>query len=191
MTDVLVIATIMFWLVIPLFWIPVHFFSVSHKRIGLKAYLLPAFIWPPLCLLIYSHKELFVQFKIDIPFVLSSAGWILIIMGTVLHLWTARLLGFWGIIGVPEVSGGTQTHLVTRGPFSIVRHPTYLAHTILFFGVFLVTEALSVGIVTLVDFLIVNTLIIPLEEKEMVKRFGEQFRLYKKNVPYRFFPRIF
>lgn len=191
MNDLLAIVTIMFWTVIPLFWIPVHFFSVSYKRIGLKAYLLPVFTWMPLCFLIYINRDLFLHYKIAIPFALSATGWALLMAGTFLHLWTARLLGLWGIIGVPEVSVKVQKNLVTSGPFSIVRHPTYLAHTLLFSGVFLITGALSVGIVTTVDFLTVNALIVPLEEKELTNRFGERFTFYKRKVPRRLFPWIF
>ena len=79
---------------------------------------------------------------------------------------------------------------MAEGPFSIVRHPTYLAHTLIFSGVFLITEVTSVGIITLLDFIIINTIIIPLEEKELLSRFGEDYEFYKKKVPSRFFPRI-
>ncbi len=191
MNDLLAIMTIMFWLVIPLFWIPVHFFSVSYKRIGLKAYLLPIFTWLPLCFLIYENRDLLLLCKIAIPFLLSFTGWALIMVGTALHIWTVRLLGIWGIIGMPEVLGTVQMNLVTAGPFSEVRHPTYLAHTLLFLGVFLVSGIVFVGIATIVDFLTVTALIIPLEEKELSKRFGTEFDIYKEKVPYRFIPRIF
>jgi protein-S-isoprenylcysteine O-methyltransferase Ste14 len=191
MNDLLAVITIMFWTVIPLFWIPVHLFSISFRRLGLKAYLLPAFTWLPLIFFIYKNRHLLLDYKIGIPFLLSVTGWALLIVGTLLHIWTASLLSLWGIIGGPEVSGNVQGNLITRGPFSIVRHPTYLAHTLLFSGVFLITGVVSVAMVTIVDFIIVNALIIPLEEKELSNRFGERFTIYKKKVPCRFFPWIF
>ena len=188
MNDILAIMTLMFWPVIPLFWIPVHVAVHFFRRPGLGAYLLPAFTWLPLAFFIYKYRFLLLQFKITLPFPCTIIGWFLLISGTLLHIWTARLLGLWGIIGVPEISGRVKEELAAGGPFSIVRHPTYLAHTLIFSGVFLVTGVLTVGMVALLDFIIVNSIIIPLEEKELAGRFGDEYAVYKKKVPSRVFP---
>ena len=47
MNDLLAIMTLMFWPVIPLFWIPVHVAVHFFRRPGLAAYLLPVFTWLP------------------------------------------------------------------------------------------------------------------------------------------------
>ena len=57
----------------------------------------------------------------------------------------------------------------------------------MFFGIFLITETAAVGIVTLLDFVLVNVIIIPLEDRELLKRFGENYKKYKEKVP-GFFP---
>jgi protein-S-isoprenylcysteine O-methyltransferase Ste14 len=188
MNDLIAIMTLMFWTVIPLFWIPVHVAVHFFRRPGLAAYLLPVFTWLPLAFLIYRHRDFLLQFKITLPFPCAIIGWFLLISGTLLHIWTARLLGLWGIIGVPELSGSVENHLAAEGPFSIVRHPTYLAHTLMFSGVFLITGVLAVGIIAVVDCIVVNSVIIPLEEKELADRFGEKYASYKRKVPSRFFP---
>ena len=92
---------------------------------------------------------------------------------------------------MPEIFSKVKSDLVRKGPFSVVRHPTYLAHTLIFTGVFLITEVLAVGVVAVVDFIVVNTIIIPFEEKELLSRFGTEYELYKKQVPARFFPHVF
>jgi protein-S-isoprenylcysteine O-methyltransferase Ste14 len=178
----------MFWPVIPLFWIPVHVAVHFFRRPGLAAYLLPAFTWLPLAFLIYRHSDFLLQFRITLPFLFAIIGWVLLISGTLLHIWTARLLGLWGIIGVPELSGRVNKHLAAEGPFSIVRHPTYLAHTLMLSGVFFITGRLAVGMIAVLDCIVVNSVIIPLEEKELVDRFGEEYASYKKTVPSQFFP---
>ncbi len=187
MNDFLAIMTLMFWPVIPLFWIPVHVAVYFFRKPGLAAYLLPVFTWLPLAFLIYRYRAFLLQFTI-IPFLSSIIGWVLLISGTLLHIWTARLLGIWGIIGVPELSGRVEGSLVAKGPFSIVRHPTYLAHTLMISGVFLITGVFAVGIIAVLDCIVVNSIIIPLEEKELVDRFGEKYASYKKTVPSQFFP---
>ena len=70
----------------------------------------------------------------------------------------------------------------------MVRHPTYLSHTLMLLGVFLVTGVASTGVVTVLDVLVVNTMIIPLEERELAARFGEEYEEYRKRVPSQFLP---
>jgi protein-S-isoprenylcysteine O-methyltransferase Ste14 len=183
MLDFIAFMTIILWPVIPLFWIPVHGLSRIFKKLGLLTYVMPLFTWLPLAYLIFRNKALLLSWKIDIPLGLHALGLILSVLGTALHVWTGKLLGLWGLIGLPEISKRIGGNLVTKGPFSIVRHPTYLAHTLLFSGVFLITGAVAIGIITFIDFLLVYVLIIPLEEKELSKRFGNDYNLYKRKVP--------
>jgi protein-S-isoprenylcysteine O-methyltransferase Ste14 len=187
MLDLLALATIMAWPVIPLFWIPVHFATNLFRKFGLVSYAVPLITWLPLAYIIYRNRGSLLHAKIDMPEVLNIVGIPLIISGTLLHIWTARLLGIWGIIGVPEISDRFEEKLVAEGPFSIVRQPTYLAHTLIFSGVFLITESVTVGIIAALDVIVVNTIIIPLEEEELSKRFGEDYISYKKKVPSKFF----
>jgi len=186
--DLLALMTIIFWPVIPLFWIPVHFATTFFKRLGLFSYIIPVILWSPLAYLIYRNGAFLIQYKIDLPLVLNIAGLFLLILGTLIHIWTARLLGLAGIIGVPEISTKIHENLVMEGPFSIIRHPTYLAHSFIFSGVFLITGVVTVGILTLVDLIVVNLIIITLEEKELLIRFGDEYKTYKERVPSRFFP---
>jgi protein-S-isoprenylcysteine O-methyltransferase Ste14 len=188
MNDFLVIITLMFWPVIPLFWIPVHFAVHFFRKRGLAVYLLPVFTWLPLAFLIYQNRAFLLQYKFALHILASVAGWFLFVSGVFLHIWTARLLGLLGIIGVPEVWSKVKENLISKGPFSVVRHPTYFAHTLIFSGVFLITGSVPVLILTVFDLAVVNTVIIPLEEKELADRFGEEYISYKKSVPSRFFP---
>lgn len=185
--DLLAFLTILIWPVVPLFWIPVHGLSRFFKKIGLLTYIMPPLTWIPIAYLILKYKELLLDFRYEMPVIINIVGLFFTILGTLLHLWTGKLLGLWGLMGIPEVSKKLEGRLVSEGPFKVVRHPTYLAHTMLFLGIFLLTEVLTVGILTLVDFLIVNLIIIPLEEEELSERFRD-YSEYCKRVKYRFFP---
>lgn len=187
MSELLAFITIISWLVIPLFWIPVHSAIKIFKKIGFLTYIMPLITWIPLVYIIYKNRAFILHFKIDIPLALNITGIALLVLGTLLHIWTGRILGLWGLIGLPEVSRRVKGRLVTGGPFSIIRHPTYLAHTLIFSGVFLITEVIAVAIITFLDLLLIHLLIIPLEEKELLNRFGEEYKTYKGRVP-RFFP---
>jgi protein-S-isoprenylcysteine O-methyltransferase Ste14 len=190
LTDVLAIITLIFWPIIPLFWIPLHFAANFFRKLAVPVFMMPMITWLLLAYLIYQNRVFLINSKIDLPVILNIIGIPFFILGSLLHIWTARLLGPLVIIGVPEISTLIKNKLVIGWPFSIVRHPTYLAHTLIFSGVFLITGVIAVGIITLLDFILINTIIIPLEEKELLKRFGEDYLFYKKKVPSRFFPKF-
>ena len=187
MSDFIALVTIIIWPIVPLFWIPVHGLSRIFKRLGMLTYVMPLITWLPLAYLIYSQRFFLLKFKADLPTTLNITGIIFLVAGTLLHIWTGTLLGLWGLVGLPEISSKIKSKLVADGPFSVVRHPTYLAHTVMFFGIFLITETAAVGIVTLLDFVLVNVIIIPLEDRELLKRFGEDYKKYEEKVP-GFFP---
>lgn len=188
--EVIAFLTILIWPVVPLFWIPVHGLSRFFKKIGLLTYLLPLLTGIPVSLFIIKYREWLLGHTIELPLILNLMGLFLTTLGTLLHLWTGKLLGLWGLMGIPEVSKRVKSKLIAEGPFKIVRHPTYLAHTMLFVGIFLLTEVITVGLLTLTDFLIVNLLIIPLEERELSERFGVKYSEYCKKVRNKFFPKL-
>ncbi len=187
--DLVAFLTIIIWPVIPLFWIPVHGLTRFFKRIGRFTYIMPVILWLPLAYFIYLNRFFFLYYRIDPGPLVRIAGFVMLAGGALLQIWTARLLSLLGLMGLPEVSRKSKGRLMTEGAFSFVRHPTYLSHTLMFAGVFLLSGIISVGIITLLDFIIVNVVIIPLEEKELLVRFGEEYVRYKKSVP-GFFPRM-
>jgi len=187
MIDFLAIITIMFWALVPLFWIPVHGLSAFFKKIGIFTYITPLITWLPVVGLIYTSRLWILSYRFELPAVLQGIGWVVFILGIFLQLWTLRILGGLRIIGLPEVSGIVESRIIMSGPFSVIRHPTYASHTIMFAGVFLLSGVIALGVITLLDIIIVNFIVIPLEDRELVERFGDEYRQYRKRVP-AFFP---
>ncbi len=185
--DLLAFMTILVWPVVPLFWIPVHAFPRFFRRIEVLSYLVPLVLWLPVAYFLFLYRDILLRFRLEIPLVVEIAGLFLFAGGTALQVWTGQLLGIKGLIGLPEISSKADGRLVAAGPFSVVRHPTYLAHTLMFAGVFLITGVISVGVITLVDLVVMNSAVIPLEERELEARFGDDYRRYRERVP-QFFP---
>jgi protein-S-isoprenylcysteine O-methyltransferase Ste14 len=179
----------MVWPIVPLFWIPVHALTRFFKNLGVLTYALPVIAWVPLAYVIYLYRDVLVRFRVAIPVAVHIAGLLLLLSATILHIWTGTLLGIRGLIGLPEISSTVKSRLITRGPFSIVRHPTYLAHTVMFLGVFLISGVLAVAVITFLDIVVINIVIIPLEERELLRRFGDDYEQYKGRVA-GFFPRL-
>ncbi len=189
MIDLLALVTVMVWPVIPLFWIPVHRFPRLFRRLGKLTYIMPAILWPPLAFVIFIYRGPLLHYRFDLPLSFRTAGTLLLAAGIALQLRTGVLLSLRGLMGIPEISPGTSDRLVREGVFSIVRHPTYLSHTMMLTGMFFLTSVAAVGIVALLDFAVINAFVIPLEERELFARFGADYVEYRKKVP-RYFPRM-
>ena len=187
-TDLIALAAIMIWPVIPLFWIPVHCFPRFVRMLGLFTYLLPVLTWLPLTYVILLYHDVLLGRTIPLPYAVNGIGWVLIVAGLALQLWTLALLSLPGIMGMPEITPRVQGRMVIVGPFGMVRHPTYLSHTLMFLGVFLLSGVIAVGAITVLDLIVVNAVIIPLEERELVERFGEEYEQYRRSVPNRIVP---
>jgi protein-S-isoprenylcysteine O-methyltransferase Ste14 len=187
--DGLALVTMMFWALVPLFWIPVHGMPRLFRKLGMLTYAAPVITWLPVASLIYLNRDLLLLHKLPFPEILRTAGWFIFASGFILQAWTLKLLGGAVIMGIPEVKGTADNRVIRSGPFSVIRHPTYVSHTMMFAGVFLLSRVTALGIITLLDLLIVNVFVIPLEDRELLSRFGDQYRNYKERVP-AFFPRL-
>ncbi|HMK55852.1 MAG TPA: isoprenylcysteine carboxylmethyltransferase family protein [Dissulfurispiraceae bacterium] len=183
MKPLAALLTVMLWPIIPMFWIPVHLFSGTLKRFGRITYVLTFAVWLPVVYVIFIHRSLIFDHIIHMPDFLSMAGLLMLVLGTLLHIWTGAILSPRSLIGIPEIIAQEESRMIDKGPFSVIRHPTYLAHTIMFLGVFLYTGSIAVGIVTLADFAVVNAVIMPIEERELLRRFGDSYRIYMRKVP--------
>ena len=125
-----------------------------------------------------------IDFSFSFPFVLML---FCSIVGFVLMVWTISL--FVSVGKGSLAPWNPIDKLIISGPYAYVRNPMLL-------GVFFVLagEALLFQSVALwwylAIFIFINAVYFPLfEEKDLLKRYGEEYTLYKNNVP-RFIPRI-
>ncbi|HEX2919601.1 MAG TPA: isoprenylcysteine carboxylmethyltransferase family protein [Bacteroidales bacterium] len=109
----------------------------------------------------------------------SFSGIALIIAGLVLVSRTNRLLiknkTALKTFENPEV-------LVTSGPFGFSRNPIYLGMVIILFGIVIIPGTLFPFSFPLLFFFIIDRAVIPFEEKNLEKSFGQQYNEYKKRV---------
>ena len=188
LTDVVALAALLLWPAIPLFWVPVHCIPRFFRRLGFLTYVLPLITWLPVALLTFEYRDFLLSYRTALPAAAQFIGGFLFISGAGLQAWTLILLTLPVIMGMPEVTRGMPGRLVTKGPFAVVRHPTYLSHTLMLLGLFLWTGFTALGVVTLIDALVVNSMVIPLEERELFERFGKEYEEYCRKVPSRFLP---
>jgi protein-S-isoprenylcysteine O-methyltransferase Ste14 len=187
--DALAFLVVILWPIIPLWWIPVHGANKLVKKLGFAIYPIIFVVWFFIAYLIYSNRVFLLEFHIDFSIIIRISGILFVFAGTLLQLWTLKVLTARVITGVPELRNGAEAQLVTTGPFSRVRHPTYLSHTLFFTGIFLSTGIVATGFLALIDFFVVILVIIPMEENELLRRFGDEYKYYMVCIP-RFIPRI-
>jgi len=111
-------------------------------------------------------------------FVMEFVGYLFLLGGLVIRIWCAFYIG-----------SRKSKELITEGPYSICRNPLYIGSFMLAVGVGLCFENLLILI-------LIPAIIIPahitaalMEEARLASKFGEQYRIYKENVP-RFWPRF-
>ena len=183
----LVLVAIAGWPLIPICWLQIHSRPGFWRKRGGFTYVPILLEWFAVALLVFAFRNSVLGTRLDLG-ALRWAGLIIALIGVGLQAWATRLLGWRILVGYAElVPQATHQRLVTQGPFSIVRHPTYLAHTLFFAGIFLLTGYVGAGVLALADFLTSYFLITPLEEGELQERFGDEYRKYKEHVP-KFFP---
>jgi protein-S-isoprenylcysteine O-methyltransferase Ste14 len=188
--NLLALSAILLWPVIPLFWIPVHCVPRFFRKLGFLTYLLAVLAWIPVAYFMYASRDALLSHRLTLLLPFNIVGVLLFLGGAGLQIWTFKLLTGPVITGMPEVTDTVQSKLMTQGPFGVIRHPTYLSHTMMFLGLFLWTEVVTMAVVTALDLILVLLVIIPLEERELLERFGREYEEYRTQIPARLFPRL-
>ena len=182
-SEFLALISLAGWPLLPIGWIPMHALPWLRKKIGLFYYLIPLVLWPPLAFVVYVKRSYLMKYHIVLPNSVNFIGWGLLLTGLFLFIYAGMVLKFWGILGVAEVDKKIKSKLITHGPYSLSRHPVYFAHSLIFTGIFFCTGILSTLAIVFFDFFVTYFIIIPLEERELQERFGEEFTAYKNRVP--------
>lgn len=130
-------------------------------------------------------KFVIVQFSL-LFFLIYAANWhstgpfsvLFFILGTFLGLWAIFTVGLTKVKILPEIKKGTD--LVTKGPFSLIRHPMYTSLIIFSIGLVLTNPAwyMYIGFVLLVTDLILK---LHYEERKLLLYF-DAYAQYKKST---------
>ncbi|PIR43216.1 hypothetical protein COV24_03845 [candidate division WWE3 bacterium CG10_big_fil_rev_8_21_14_0_10_32_10] len=144
----------------------------------------------PLTLSAYLIVGLAVTFEFflinrEINVLLSVAGIFLLIFAGYIRFLSIKSLGVgWSLHAVGKNKSRSEDHkLIVSGPYSYARHPIYFATIIELIG-------LSIAFNTFFSGLLVIA-VMPLylirahyEEKKLIEFFGEDYLIYKKEVPF-------
>jgi protein-S-isoprenylcysteine O-methyltransferase Ste14 len=185
-TNLLLIA----WLVsvlygsIPLFWFAIHPFAAGWRRMQGSPYVWLLPLWITIVAALAGASSPWHETRIySTPWM-----WLPALAFFVFGLNTYRRIrsdfGAHKLRGEPELRPTEhERRLVTTGMHARMRHPIYFAHLANLAGCAIGSGLLVPFVLLAVSAFVTFPLMIWLEERELEKRFGQEFHNYKRTVP--------
>ncbi|MBN2459622.1 isoprenylcysteine carboxylmethyltransferase family protein [Candidatus Woesearchaeota archaeon] len=144
----------------------------------MKAKIMPPTYFMALLLLSVAFHFIFPIFKlVSSPY--NYIGILFIAFGIVLNLWADSLFKKKQTTVKPHEMPNS---LIDYGPFKISRHPMYLGMLSIIFGAAFFLGSISSLVFSILFVIIAESLFIPMEEKNLEKRFGKRYAGYKRRV---------
>lgn len=171
---------------IPLYWFVVHPFRAFWRGHPRGVYLAGlGCSWLPVTIAIVAfHRQLFRSTWP--PLSLLIAGLLLILLEVWIFWRVSHDLGFARLVGQKELEGVGE--IESRGIYSRIRHPRYTASFLAIIGACLLAGTRISWMVALL-WLMLMTVVIAMEEREMRARFGPKYLSYCSETP-RFLPKL-
>ncbi|MBU0586099.1 hypothetical protein KJ780_01160 [Candidatus Micrarchaeota archaeon] len=177
LSELLIYASLLWFLGYPLFWFWRHYVHLKFKASPIKMKVVAYAAMLIFDIFVLFSLGSYVGVRHELPEYAPILGWSLILLWAFLELW-ARYQLF-----ISMKSWKTfEISLVSKGPFSIVRHPIFLAGLFFNFGAYLATgSVICLGV--FVEWLILMKPLADMEDDELELRFEEEFTKYRKKVP--------
>ena len=109
----------------------------------------------------------------------TAIGWALALGGFIIAVRMLALLRAGG--GSSDVTGRSAAFVAT-GPYRISRNPFYLCYVVTVLGVAIGLGSLAAFAAPLACFCVLNFVIIPLEERNLHRQFGDRYATYMRTV---------
>ena len=173
-----------------LYWLLVHPFVRFWRRLGLvPSYVVLFGIFFAMIGAVYTMRGTLLAVEYGANWLLVGIAGVLFAAGMVMQGLARRQLSIATFVGVPELQpSGKGGRLLQEGIYGRVRHPRYLAVMLGTVAMAPFTNYLAAYVLAAIAFPWLY-LIIVLEERELLDRFGDEYRSYRQRVP-RLIPRL-
>lgn len=191
--DLRYVLGVLHMLVLPLgllFWLIIHPWIHTWRRLGpARTYAFVMSVMIAIGALIFQVRDLLLGADLGTNWTLVAVAAALYIAVIWLETQYWRRLSWNILVGIPELSPPERrkSGLIRDGIYGVIRHPRYLSA-----GLAVLAQAL---IINYAGMYVLTVLLVPagyamlvFEERELIDRFGEEYRTYQRAVP-RFIPR--
>jgi len=179
-------------IVVPLglvYWSVIHAWARWWRRWGpLRTYLVVLPVLAALGALLFQSRALLLGADLGTNWTLIAIALLLCGPMTWLEFQYRKQLSISMLVGIPELSRRRTDRLLRDGIYSVVRHPRYLSAGIGMMAALLIVNYLGLYILVTAS-LLPGYLMLVLEERDLIDRFGDAYREYQRNVP-RLVPRL-
>ena len=155
--------------------------SIRSSKIRTLLGVIFFFTYLALFIIISLLVDNFLRFPKPAPISLSIVTSIpILVIGVLINLWST--LHFIKAKGTPSPFNPPRK-LVTSGPYTYIRHPQGTSWFIIFIGLGVLFQSISLLFIFTPIFILLSVLNVKkIEEPELEKRFGKDYIEYKKNV---------
>jgi protein-S-isoprenylcysteine O-methyltransferase Ste14 len=173
-------------IVIPLgvlYWFIIHLWARSWRIWGAtRTYVTVLPVLTILGGLLYHVRRQLLGADLGANASLIGVGLALSCLSTCLELKNWRQMSIATLIGIPELSQQPSGRLLRDGIYGVVRHPRYLSAGIGMLATLLIVNYLGLYIVVM-SAIPPGCVMLALEERELLDRFGTAYEDYKRDVP--------
>ena len=179
----LLTVLIFFWIL--LFWFQVHVFTPMWRNIGHRAtYVITLTVATAASVLVYLYRDALIGTDL-------GTNWLLIALSLACFGGMALFeRTYWRnanlkvLVGLPEISPAEQANrpLMREGLYAVIRHPRYFSGAIGLVASVLLANYSGLYFLALL-MVPLGYLLIKAEERELIARFGDDYRRYRREVP--------
>ncbi len=174
-----------------LYWFVIHPWARWWRRLGpIRTYLIVVPVVVGFGALLFRLRGRLLGADLGMHWSLIAIAVVLYGVSTWIAFQHWRHLSIATMIGIPELSHSEQRKgkLLKDGIYRVVRHPRYLSAGIAVIAVALIIDYVGIYVLILVLFP-AGFLMLVFEERDLIDRFGEEYRQYQREVP-RLLPRL-
>jgi protein-S-isoprenylcysteine O-methyltransferase Ste14 len=173
-----------------LYWLVIHPWARWWRKLGpARTYLIVLPVLAALGVLLFRIRGRLLGADLGMSWTLIAIGAVLYSVSTWIAFQHWRHLNIATMVGIPELSpiGQHKGKLLKDGIYRVVRHPRYLSAGLAVIAAALFIDYVGVYVLVLVLFPLGYPLLV-FEERDLIDRFGEEYRQYQREVP-QLFPR--
>ena len=170
-------------------WFVIHPLAGFWRRRGPAAtYVVVVSFAVSVATLLFQFRKPLLRVEFGFNWILTAVGLVCLACAIVLEHYYRRQLTVGTLLGLPEVSTKHESRLLTDGIYAKIRHPRYVGVSLELLAFSLFVNYLATYVVALA-LLPMLYLIVVLEERELLNRFGAEYERYTRRVP-RFIPKL-